>query len=202
MNIILKLLAVVFLVSCCFIATNASQQQQTNDGQFCDICTFVVQEAEQYANQSEPQIEQALLSLCSKLPGTMGNLCNTIVLIYGHQIIDFILKEENPHRVCCQLHLCADNCTSTTITTTTTSKAINIVDDSVVARPTKGKTEQSNEGFCDLCTFAVDQVEKFLAQNQTEEQIKASLSVICNTLPATLGDKCQTIVKQLSSATY
>jgi saposin len=181
MNVTLKLIVLV-LLACFVVTTNA--QEQTNDGQFCDICTFVVQEAEQYVNQSEPQIEQALLSACSKLPSTLGNLCNTVVLIYGHQIVDFILTEENPKRICCQLHLCA-NCTS---------DAKPIIPEQIVVKPIDIK--QSNEGMCDLCTFIVGQVETFLAQNQTEEEIRRGLNLVCSIIPTAFEQQCRNIVNK------
>ncbi|XP_067828875.1 prosaposin [Heptranchias perlo] len=53
---------------------------------------------------------------------------------------------------------------------------------------------------CVICEFAMQQIDKFLQQNTTEEEITNAVAKVCSILPATVGSECEGFVKQYGKA--
>ncbi|KAL0483450.1 prosaposin [Acrasis kona] len=191
-------LVVLLLCSCLILAQDTARAltiPKSNDASlYCDVCAFVVEEAEKYANKSEPQIQKALLNTCNRIPGQMGSLCNTVVMIYGHQILQFLLKKETPKVVCCQLHVCTEGCPQTP--ETTLPPATQAPSPKAVVKATQPAVIKSEPASCALCTLLVGQVETFIAKNETEEVIKQKLGLVCSYLPTVMKPECDEVVAQ------
>lgn len=146
---------------------------------YCGICQYAIASLEQYVNSTESQIEQEALKLCKKLPAQYEQLCDTMVLMYLPNIIDQLLANEPPHKACCQLTLCHDNCNAT-------SKA-------VVVEEKKAVATESNDGNCAVCQFMVGQIESYLEQNTTQEAIIKQVNLLCSNLPTQYAQICVSI---------
>eukprot|EP00689_Sawyeria_marylandensis_P002640 EC824265.1.p1 GENE.EC824265.1~~EC824265.1.p1 ORF type:complete len:215 (+),score=76.27 EC824265.1:53-697(+) len=88
-------------------AVNAIIQMGENENA-CDICKYIIFQLEDFVNKSEPEIEKELIKVCSHLPAPYETICDTVVLMYGHQIIQLLLQKEDPKTICKQLHLCTE----------------------------------------------------------------------------------------------
>ena len=58
------------------------------------------------SNCLQEQIEKDLEDVCSLLPGTLADECKQAVQKYAPQIIDMLIKKEDPKTVCTQLGIC------------------------------------------------------------------------------------------------
>ncbi|KAL9654980.1 hypothetical protein ABK040_008769 [Willaertia magna] len=146
--------------------------------EFCDVCKYLVAEAEQEAQQDASQVQQALLGACNQLgDNAFGKICQTLVLVYGKQLLDNILAFETPDRVCSeQLPLCPKNNTQ------------------VFEAP---KPQVQGSGECTLCTFLVKEVEGLLARQKTEDEIIKELNKVCSKVPSILSKGCLSLVKMV-----
>eukprot|EP00118_Oscarella_pearsei_P024781 m.306788 g.306788 ORF g.306788 m.306788 type:complete len:206 (+) comp41585_c0_seq1:103-720(+) len=74
---------------------------------FCSICELVMGEVQKLLNDSSVQtaIEAALEKVCSLLPASLKDECNSLVSTYGKQILS-ILENESPEEVCSLMQLC------------------------------------------------------------------------------------------------
>lgn len=127
---------------------------QSNDN--CAMCKYLVSLIEDYANRSRDELEAELLKGCKALPGAFQQLCDTVVLLYGRQILDYILEYETPSKVCEQVKLCP----------------------ATVAEPVDEDTVQ-----CELCKYVLNLVEDYIRGNDTEAKIKEALEKVCDHFP-------------------
>jgi len=150
---------------------------ESNDN--CALCKYIVGEVEQYANSSREELEHRLLKACELLPGQLEQLCDTVILLYGPQILDYILTYETPEIVCKQIGLCAK--------TLEEAAAPAVVAPVVV--------EDDNDGKCELCKYVLNLAQEYIQGNATEEKIKESLHKVCNRFPPIAG-MCISFVDQ------
>lgn len=134
----------------------------------CHLCEYLVFNLEDMLNKSEPEIEKALVKSCEKLPGEYRQMCDTVVLLYGHQIIEYILKKEDPKTLCHQLGLCKE----------------------------KKVEEFKGETSCELCKYVVTIAESWLTSNKTEKEIETELHHICAKLPSSFTEECDKLVDE------
>ncbi len=141
------------------------------DSAVCTTCQQVVNYTQGYIKSNETKIEEALNNACSVLPDQMKTLCQTVVLIYGPKIIQFI-EAENPLTACQLVGLCPKN-------------------------TTVSETPKSTDGpQCTLCKYILGAVEKHLSDNSTEQQIKSGLKKVCAALPSSFSVQCDALVDQ------
>lgn len=129
---------------------------ENNDN--CAMCKYIVSLVEDYANRSRDELESAMLAGCKKLPGALQQLCDTVVLLYGRQIMDYIIAFETPDKVCQQIKLC----------------------------PVEAVVEEvAHEGTvqCELCKYVLNLVSDYIRGNETEAKIKEALEKVCEKFP-------------------
>ncbi|RUS88535.1 hypothetical protein EGW08_003711, partial [Elysia chlorotica] len=146
--------------------------QLTPDGPQCALCEFVLTQLDSMLtkNATQAQIEAALDQVCNFLPASIKQECDTLVQQYTPQLIQLLLQFK-PQEVCTRLGLC-------------TSK-------------TSGQIIKANDGpQCTLCEFVLTQLDNILADNSTQAQIEAALDQVCNFLPASIKQECDTLVQQ------
>ncbi len=148
---------------------------------YCGVCEFAVSSLEKYANSSE--IEAAALKLCKKVPAQYEQICDTIILMYLPNIIENILAKYPPHKVCCMITLCKDNCNDT--------KPVEVIEQPKIEIP---NFDESNDATCALCQFAVGQAKEFLKNNNTKESLKRELNLLCSKLPTKYAQQCIDLV--------
>lgn len=108
--------------------------------------------------------------------GVVSNECKMVVKQYGDQIVEMLLDQMNPGKVCTSIGLCqfgADELREPGIA-------------SVV-----GKDDALSKGDdtgCSVCEMAVVWAQNQLKQNRTKEQIDAYLNQLCERLPSPNGE--------------
>jgi saposin len=162
--------AVCQLLGICSTKT-AIVPNKPQDGE-CALCTFAVGQIEAWvaSNQTVKNIQQKLTLVCNLLP-LLQNECLSLV-DQVPSIIQQLEQSYTPQVICTQLGLCSSK------------KA-------VVVAPKK-----TNDGECALCTFAVGQIEAWVASNQTVKNIQQKLTLVCNLLPL-LQNECLSLVDQV-----
>jgi len=148
--------------------------------ELCSVCQLVVSYTEKYvqSNESEAVILAQLDSLCSDLP-VFGTQCVTVVNQYAPQIIAWIVSKENPQAFCASVGLCASRHTPR-----------GAIKAALKPKIAKRAEEQST---CSICELAIQYVEGYVAENQTEQEIIAQLQTFCSAL-GPLSAECQSLI--------
>lgn len=164
------LLCLLALALVCFSACATVPTDGENKDSVCDLCEYFVFELEGMVNKSKPEIEKKLVKMCESLKQEYRSMCDTMVLLYGPKIIDYILAKEDPKKLCTQFKLC----------------------------PVKVVVPEEKVGGvqCQLCTYVVNIAEQHLINNKTVEEIEGELHKVCSSLPATYGKICDSVVDQ------
>ncbi|XP_051210385.1 phytepsin [Lolium perenne] len=110
--------------------------------------------------------------------GVVSQECKTIVSQYGQQILDLLLAETQPKKICAQVGLCTFDGTRGV------SPGIrSVVDD---------EAEKSNglrsDPMCNVCEMAVVWMQNQLSQNKTQDLILDYVDQLCNRLPSPMGE--------------
>jgi saposin len=137
-------------------------------------------------NESEQVIIQQLDALCNDLP-LFGPQCQTIVAQYAPQLIAWIVNKENPQAFCAQVGLCSS--TVKVQARTHHNHRMAHQRHSLV----KHSLETEEQAACSICQLVVTYVEKWVAQNQTEQQIIQQLQAFCSNL-GPLSPECSSFV--------
>lgn len=168
MNVLLKIVVFILVASAFVSATQVNAK--SNDDTTCTLCQFVVSSVENYIanNQTITQIEALLNKVCFTLPAALQTEC-VLLVAQLPEIVKQLEQQYPVKQICTTLGLC-------------TSKKI------IVPKDTTS---------CTLCEFGVDQIEQYLAQNATQQQIVASLSYVCKLVPASFTESCNALVQQV-----
>jgi len=155
----------------------------------CSLCQLIVTYVEDFVekNQSEAFIVKELEKLCAALPGAFRQPCDQIVDQYAPQLIHWLIKKENPDAFCSSVKLCP-------------SLSNDKLPDPIVVVEKRKPLIQSTPKFlpgntvgCTICQTVALYVEKWIAENSTEQSIIDRLEVFCSALgPA--GPECKSIV--------
>lgn len=148
-------------------------EESTVDGQppQCAMCEFVMVklESELADKKTEADIENAVRTVCSKLPNTVTKQCDHLIDQYGKFIIKF-LATLPPKEICTRLALCEKQL---------------------------AKLEESNLEIveCAVCQGAIKAVDDILGNKKIDYDIVQDVEKICNALPAKYYEKCEKMVE-------
>ncbi|RWR95150.1 aspartic proteinase [Cinnamomum micranthum f. kanehirae] len=109
--------------------------------------------------------------------GIVSMECKEVVAEYGEMILELLLLELNPRKICSQIGLCefdGAQYVSTGIQT-------------VVERKNREKSSVGESALCTACEMAVVWIQNRLKQNQTKEQILNYVNELCERLPSPMG---------------
>ncbi|XP_058821417.1 uncharacterized protein LOC131683436 isoform X2 [Topomyia yanbarensis] len=136
----------------------------------CAMCEFVMVklESELADKKTEADIENAVRTVCSKLPNTVTKQCDHLIDQYGQFIIKF-LATLPPKEICTRLALC--------------EKQLQQLEDSSL---------EIIE--CAVCQGAIKTVDEILANEKADYDIVQDVEKICNTVPAKFYEKCEKMV--------
>jgi saposin len=145
-------------------------------GPQCILCEFVMKELETLLgeNATEAEIIAALKKVCSYLPATVRDSCDSFVDQYAKAIIEMLVQELDPSVICTTLGLC------------TSSKR-------VVLTKVEGGLE------CTVCETVVQYLEALVAENATMSALESALEKVCNFLPDKYKSECDYIVETYGS---
>ncbi|KAG0519251.1 hypothetical protein BDA96_09G248400 [Sorghum bicolor] len=111
--------------------------------------------------------------------GVVSQECKTVVSQYGQQILDLLLAETQPAKVCSQVGLCTFDGTHGV------SAGIRSVVDDEAGKSNGGL---KSDPMCSACEMAVVWMQNQLAQNKTQELILNYINQLCERLPSPMGE--------------
>ncbi|XP_037448859.1 aspartic proteinase oryzasin-1-like [Triticum dicoccoides] len=115
-------------------------------------------------------------------PGIFSQECKEVASQYGQQILDLLLNEIDPIKICPSVGLCTHSGTQGVSFGIWT-----VVDD---------ETGRSNDAMCHVCEMAVMWAKNQLAQDQTRDLILKYINTLCGYIPSPMGESsvdCKTL---------
>lgn len=109
--------------------------------------------------------------------GVYSQECRTVVDQYGHSILQLLVAEAQPKKVCSQIGLCTFDGT----------QGISMGIQSVVEQTDRISSGGHQDATCSVCEMAVVWMQNQLKQNQTEERIINYADSLCDKMPNPLG---------------
>ncbi|ONK63041.1 uncharacterized protein A4U43_C07F10780 [Asparagus officinalis] len=110
--------------------------------------------------------------------GVVSMECKEVISQYGEMILELLLQQIRPGKICSQIGLCifdGEQYTSAGIET-------------VVEKQNKKRTSLNDDLFCTACEMAVIWIENQLRANETREQILTYANELCERLPSPAGE--------------
>ncbi|XP_055805093.1 aspartic proteinase-like isoform X1 [Solanum dulcamara] len=105
--------------------------------------------------------------------GVASQQCKAVIQQYGQTIMDLLLAEAHPKKVCSQVGICTFDGTH----------GVSMGIESVV-----NEKAGLHDGMCSACEMAVIWMENQLRQNQTQDRILDYVNELCERLPSPLGE--------------
>ncbi|XP_052070706.1 uncharacterized protein LOC127709288 isoform X2 [Mytilus californianus] len=141
----------------------------------CTLCKFIIQEIDNFIvqNQSSAAINASVYNLCSKLPAPLDKLCYS----YAPVIVKDVVSGFDPELTCEKVKLC----TNDSVAMTKDFPSSNIEEIMIKAGP-----------GCAICKLIVQEIDAYIAQNKTVNQINATVFEFCGKLPNVLTSLCMT----------
>jgi len=182
------------------------------------------------SNSSLEEFKMILDSICERVDKKNAAHCKHIVDDYYIPAFQFIKNEINPHTVCSLVGLCGSGgfmkvSPKTAITTLLVSHNVEMMPLQPAIKITGQEKFQANwmhspsgpaslngglyvpssvamteKPTCVLCEFVLHQLQTFLKDGQTEEEIKAAVHGVCNVMPQVLRDECSKFVDKYEPA--
>lgn len=109
--------------------------------------------------------------------GVMSQQCKTLVDHYGKTIIERLLTETRPDKICSQMKLC----------TFDGSHDTSMIIESVVDKK-NGKSSGLRDEMCKYCEMAVGWMENQIKRNESEKDIIHYADQLCEKLPSPMGE--------------
>ncbi|RWR97350.1 aspartic proteinase A1-like protein [Cinnamomum micranthum f. kanehirae] len=110
--------------------------------------------------------------------GIVSQECKTVVAQYGQLILELLLSETEPMKVCSQIGLCTFDGT----------RGVSFGIESVVHEKNTESSVGGSDAICTACEMAVVWMQNQLKQNQTEERILDYINQLCDRLPSPMGE--------------
>ncbi|KAL3850888.1 hypothetical protein ACJIZ3_012770 [Penstemon smallii] len=109
--------------------------------------------------------------------GVVSQECKAVVEQYGQTIIDLLLAEAHPKKICSQIGLCTFDGT----------RGVSGGIESVVDEK-DGRSSGLHDAMCSACEMAVVWMQNQLRQNQTQDRILKYVNELCERLPSPMGE--------------
>ncbi|KAJ6737842.1 BETA-SITE APP-CLEAVING ENZYME ISOFORM A-RELATED [Salix koriyanagi] len=110
--------------------------------------------------------------------GVVSQQCKTVVSHYGEAIMDLLLTEAQPKRICSQIGLCTFDGTH----------GISIGIQSVVDEGNDKSSGVLGDAMCYACEMAAVWMRSQLKQNQTQDRILDHANQLCERMPNLMGE--------------
>nr|BAB20971.1 aspartic proteinase 3 [Nepenthes alata] len=124
--------------------------------------------------------------------GVVSEECKAVVSQYGQTIMDLLLAEVSPEKICSQIGLCTFDGT----------RGVSIGIKSVVDKENNGKSSGIlRDALCPACEMAVVWMKSQLEQNQTQNLILNYVNDLCDQLPSPMGESAVDCARISSMAT-
>ncbi|XP_030539606.1 aspartic proteinase A1-like isoform X2 [Rhodamnia argentea] len=110
--------------------------------------------------------------------GVVSQECKMVVGQYGKTILEMLLAEAQPQKICSQMGFCTFDGT----------RGVRMGIESVVDEHEHKSSGGLRDGMCTVCEMAVVWMQNQLRKNQTEEQILDYVNQLCDRLPSPMGE--------------
>ncbi|KAH0913329.1 hypothetical protein HID58_036650 [Brassica napus] len=110
--------------------------------------------------------------------GVVSQQCKTVVDQYGQTILDLLLSETQPKKICSQIGLC----------TFDGKRDVSMGIESVVDKENAKSSNGVGDAACSACEMAVVWIQSQLRQNMTQERILDYINDLCERLPSPMGE--------------
>ncbi|KAL8209155.1 hypothetical protein R6Q57_008567 [Mikania cordata] len=117
------------------------------------------------------------INLAIGAAGVMSQQCKTLVDQYGKTIIEMLLSESQPGKICSEMKLCSFD----------GARDTSMIIESVVDK-NNGKSSDVHDEICSLCEMAVVWMQNQIKRNETEDQIINYVDQLCERLPSPMGE--------------
>ena len=167
-------------------ALKATVVNNLDDTPQCMLCRYVVTylDAVLKTNKSAAAIEAALEKVCTILPSKERAECDQFVKTYGPVLAEIIAETADPDTVCRYLGVCQVVLPS--------SKPVTYPNHDYVTIP-----KEQESYTCTICEFLISRMKHYAAENQTEEEILASLRKSCDLFAVVnLKQQCESFLDQ------
>ncbi|XP_057962427.1 aspartic proteinase-like [Malania oleifera] len=111
--------------------------------------------------------------------GVVSQECKAVVQQYGQTILDLLLSEAQPKKICSQIGLCTFDGT----------RGVSMGIESVVDEKNSGKSSPDlRDTMCSACEMTVAWMQSQLRQNQTQDRILQYINELCDRMPSPMGE--------------
>jgi phytepsin len=110
--------------------------------------------------------------------GVVSQECKTVVTQYGKTIIEMLLAQTQPMKICSQIGLC----------TFDGVRSVSMGIESVVDKRADKSSGSVHDAGCAACEMAIVWIQNQLKRNQTEDQIMDYVNQLCDRLPSPSGE--------------
>ncbi|KAK9056768.1 hypothetical protein SSX86_024131 [Deinandra increscens subsp. villosa] len=119
--------------------------------------------------------------------GMMSQQCKTLVNQYGKTILEMLLYETQPEKICSQMKFCSFDGSHDTRSVPRFVLWASMIIESVVDK-NNGKSSSLHDQMCNLCEMAVVWMESKIGRNETEDEIINHVDQLCERLPSPMGE--------------
>ncbi|KAH9608979.1 hypothetical protein KSS87_020932 [Heliosperma pusillum] len=109
--------------------------------------------------------------------GIVSMECKTVVSEFGEQILDMLVSEARPQKICSQIGLCTFN----------GKQGVSMGIETVVDSSTDKLSSGFHDAMCTACEMSVVWMQNQLRQNETVERILDYANQLCERLPSPMG---------------
>merc|ERR1719186_884474 len=178
----------------------------------CEFCEKVIKHwIDVYAsNASLAEFKQMMDGICEKLDKKNADHCKHIVDDYYIPAFEFLRNEVDPHMLCSVVGLCG-NSGFLQIPSSSKAPAISMVklqpanrvnQNALIKSPAAlngplyvpSSVIQTNSPTCVLCEYVLHELQQYIKDGQTEEQIKKTVEAICDRMPSLIKKECTDFV--------
>ncbi|GMN36364.1 hypothetical protein TIFTF001_005971 [Ficus carica] len=124
-----------------------------------------------------PSTVIAMINRAIGASGVVSQECKAVVQQYGQNILDLLMAQVHPKKVCSQIGLCTFDGT----------RGVSIRIESMVDE-NNGKSGILRDAMCSACEMAVVWMQNQLTQNQTQERILDYANELCDRMPSPMGE--------------
>ncbi|KAK4755829.1 hypothetical protein SAY87_009586 [Trapa incisa] len=110
--------------------------------------------------------------------GIVSQECKAVVAQYGKTILEMLLAQSQPEKICSQIGFCTFDGT----------RGVDMEIESVVNEKKDVSSGSPRDASCSACEMAVVWMQNKLRQNQTEDQILNYANELCERIPSPMGE--------------
>jgi len=179
-----------------YIPTKPFTSVEPQNPNTCALCEFVLTELYEKVKDktTEEEIKMELEAVCSYMPKSVRKDCTRLVDAYTEELVEMILASLTPDEICAALHLCTPKLRKTDITLEQFISTLTL--DKPAVETAVAKKVEKPSASCIMCEYAMDQLDKQILTNSTEEQLKRMIDFMCAQLPSTVADMCIDFIEE------